>query len=120
VIENHSDTPRRVRVELRYAADFADLFEVKDGTSPKGSVGVVVHEAEVELSVDRAGQHRLTRLVFSAQGGELFEDHACSRSSSVLAADGRRASMCSAASMSSSGDRGVAMVGSASSNPRCR
>ncbi|MEO8438092.1 MAG: glycogen debranching N-terminal domain-containing protein [Chloroflexota bacterium] len=68
VVENHSDEPRQVRVELCYMADFADLFEVKDATSSKGQLGATVGRSGVVLWAERAGQRRATRLAFSAEG----------------------------------------------------
>jgi hypothetical protein len=68
VVDNHSDEARRIRVELCYAADFADLFEVKDATPPKGRHGATVDGSDVVLWVERDGQRRATRLSFSVAG----------------------------------------------------
>ncbi|HEX6231216.1 MAG TPA: glycogen debranching N-terminal domain-containing protein, partial [Actinomycetota bacterium] len=37
VVENHSETRRTIGLELRFGADFADIFEVKDRTPKKGA-----------------------------------------------------------------------------------
>jgi glycogen debranching enzyme len=75
VVENHSDEARRIRVELCYAADFADLFEVKDETPSKGHQGVTVGESDVLLWAERDGQRRATRLSFSV-AADLGADRA--------------------------------------------
>ena len=67
-VENHSGARRRVVIELRYDADFADLFEVKEAAAPKGELDAMVREREVALTVTRDGQRRGTRLVFGADG----------------------------------------------------
>jgi len=68
VVENHSDEERRVRVELRYAADFADLFEVKEATASKGHLSATVEPSGVVLTAQWDGQRRATRLAFSGEG----------------------------------------------------
>jgi len=69
VVENHSDKPLRVRVELQYASDFADLFEVKDASAiSQDNAGATTDGSSVELWAERGGQRRATRLTFGALG----------------------------------------------------
>ncbi|HET7276653.1 MAG TPA: glycogen debranching N-terminal domain-containing protein [Dermatophilaceae bacterium] len=75
VVSNNCDDPARVRVELSFAADFADLFEVKDDTCRDAVVEVAVGDAEVELSRSRYGHRRATSLQFSV-AGRLSDDRA--------------------------------------------
>ena len=37
-VQNHSDRPQTVMIEVRYGADFADIFEVKDQTPKRGTL----------------------------------------------------------------------------------
>jgi len=65
-IENDSQAPRTVRVELRFGADFADLFEVKEQRPKRGVLRVELGPNRVTLSYDRDAFRRGTRLEFSA------------------------------------------------------
>ena len=64
-VENHADTARRVAVELRYAADFADLFEVKAERiceravtcSVDGTVVILAYEHDGFRARHQAGVH---------------------------------------------------------------
>lgn len=65
-IENHSDSERRVRVELEYGSDFADLFEVKYLLDKRGRSWTEIEGPEVTLWYERDGYRRGTKLVFDA------------------------------------------------------
>src|SRR5215207_2618917 len=67
-VDNHGATPCRLRVELRYGTDFADLFEVKEGSTANRSTTVQVDGTAVTFTYERAGFRRGTRLVFSVEG----------------------------------------------------
>jgi len=75
VLENHSEQERTVRIELRFGADFADIFEIKDRTPKKGVTSAEVGSCEVTLWYRRDGFRRGTRISFS-EPGELREDGA--------------------------------------------
>jgi glycogen debranching enzyme len=67
-VENHADETRQVVVEVRYAADFADLFEVKDEEIRHRDVDVRVDETVVKLWYEHDGFRRGTQLEFTADG----------------------------------------------------
>jgi glycogen debranching enzyme len=78
-IRNFDDRRRVVGLVLQFAADFADLFEVRGSTRPRRGI---VHPAEV--GSDRVvlpytgldGGRRLTRLHFEPRPAELAADRA--------------------------------------------
>lgn len=65
VVENHSERERTVALELRFGADFADIFEIKDRTPKRGSTWAEVDTSEVTLRYRRDGFRRGTRISFS-------------------------------------------------------
>ncbi len=67
-VENHADIARRIAVELRYAADFADLFEVKAERIRERAVTCSVDGLVVTLAYEHDGFRRGTRLEFTADG----------------------------------------------------
>ncbi len=67
VVENNSDDPVHVRVDVRFGADFADLFEVREKGAKKGRRRTKVSGPDrVLLSYEREGYRRATEIVFSA------------------------------------------------------
>lgn len=75
VLENHSELERTVGLELRFGADLADIFEVKDRRPKRGVAWAQVGASEVTLWYRRDGFRRGTRISFS-EPGELREDAA--------------------------------------------
>lgn len=73
VIENHSEQERTVSLELRFGADFADIFEIKDRTPKRGNAWAEAGASEVTLWYRRDGFRRGTRISFS-ESCELRED----------------------------------------------
>jgi glycogen debranching enzyme len=78
-IVNHSTEPRRIRLELRYAADFADLFEVRGNRRERRGVAhaPVVRSDRLILSytgLDRV--RRATTLRFDPPPSRLSEEQA--------------------------------------------
>jgi glycogen debranching enzyme len=49
IIQNHSDRPQTVTVEIEYGADFADLFEVKDRIHKQGQQRTEVSGSRVTM-----------------------------------------------------------------------
>ena len=73
-VEHHGDEPRTVMVELRFAADFADLFEVKQEhvRDRSGEITVAVTgRRNVRMLYERDGFRRGTELRFDADVDEL-------------------------------------------------
>ena len=60
VVDNNGPTGRTLTLELRVAADFADLFEVKDGRAKQGRHHAEVGERRLTLSYRRGGFQRAT------------------------------------------------------------
>ncbi|TME82692.1 MAG: amylo-alpha-1,6-glucosidase [Chloroflexi bacterium] len=52
-IQNHSDRPQTVTIEIEYGSDFADLFEVKDRTPKRGQLRTDLGASLVTLSYTR-------------------------------------------------------------------
>jgi glycogen debranching enzyme len=73
VLENHSEQERTVGIELRFGADFADIFEIKDRRPKMGVTWAQVGASEVTLWYRRDGFGRGTRISFS-EPGDLRED----------------------------------------------
>jgi glycogen debranching enzyme len=65
-VENHSDLPARVEVEVRFGSDFADLFEVKEPRPKQGSLRTELGQDRVTLNYQRAGFSRATVVEFSS------------------------------------------------------
>jgi glycogen debranching enzyme len=66
VVQNNSADRVRVRVEIRFAADFADIFEVKDKTPKQGHVSSrVTGPDRVVMSYEHDGYRRRTEVIFS-------------------------------------------------------
>jgi len=66
VVQNNSVDRVRVRVEIRFAADFADIFEVKDKTPKQGHVSSrVTGPDRVVMSYEHDGYRRGTEVIFS-------------------------------------------------------
>src|SRR3989441_474197 len=67
-IQNHSDRPQSVTVDVEYGSDFADLFEVKDHAPRRGQIRAEVGTDHVQLIYHRDDFHRETIVTF----GEPF------------------------------------------------
>ncbi len=67
-IENHSEQERSLRVEVRFAADFADLFEVKARARKRGQSSTELSRNRVTLRYRHDGFERGTVITF----GESF------------------------------------------------
>ncbi len=63
-VENHSDREQLVSLEVQYAGDFADLFEVKDRTPKRGRLQVSAGAQGVRLQYTRDGFDRATLIEF--------------------------------------------------------
>ncbi len=64
-IQNHSDRPQTVTIEIQYGSDFADLFEVKDRTPKRGQLRTDLGASLVTLSYTRDTFRRDTVIEFS-------------------------------------------------------
>jgi glycogen debranching enzyme len=64
-VENNTPRPVEVEIELRFASDFADIFEVKDRLPKRGVMRTDVGDRRVTLSYERDGFRRSTRIEFS-------------------------------------------------------
>src|SRR5262245_32950346 len=73
VIENHDKEPMDLEVRLDAAADFADLFEVKDKLEKKGEIYSKLSNGTLTLGYQREGFKRETRITAS-QKGETRKD----------------------------------------------
>ncbi|MDC3957040.1 amylo-alpha-1,6-glucosidase [Polyangium jinanense] len=69
---NHSTKPIAIKLHIDAAADFADLFEVKDALAKKGELYREVREHELLLGYRREGFVRQT-LIGSSQPAEVSE-----------------------------------------------
>jgi glycogen debranching enzyme len=65
VLSNHSEEPLDVAVDLYVAADFADLFEVKDGHVRERDITALPGEDELRLRYRRGHYLRETRITVS-------------------------------------------------------
>jgi glycogen debranching enzyme len=74
-VENHSNAARRISVELRFAADFADLFEIKDRSEKRGRTWAEPGDGMVTLWYERQGFKRGTRIWLAAPGARCGDDH---------------------------------------------
>jgi len=73
VIENHDKEPIDLEIKLDAAADFADLFEVKDKLEKKGQTYSKLSNGTLTLGYQREGFKRETRITAS-QKGETRKD----------------------------------------------
>ena len=71
-VHNHHTRPLSLRLTIMFAADFADLFEVKDGRPGRRETTVSVNHDRVTLEYRRAGFTR--RTVIRAKGAVLSEE----------------------------------------------
>jgi glycogen debranching enzyme len=73
VLENLSDDPQRVKLELAYGSDFADVMEAQEKGNGKGRSWQEVSARSLTLWHDRDGYRRGTTLTFNRQGRVLKE-----------------------------------------------
>lgn len=59
-LDNHSTEPARMEISILFAADFADIFEVKDRLKKTGRLYTRVEESRVVLGYEREGLRRET------------------------------------------------------------
>jgi glycogen debranching enzyme len=71
VIENLSDEPREVRLEVGYGSDFADVMEAQNGGNSEGRSWVDLSARSATLWNEREGYRRGTVLTFNRQGRVL-------------------------------------------------
>ncbi|MCW3014845.1 MAG: Amylo-alpha,6-glucosidase [Solirubrobacterales bacterium] len=67
LLSNHLEEPMRIDVELAVAADFADLFEIKDAHIRERTVSATTRENELALRYRNGGFLRETRITVSEQ-----------------------------------------------------
>ena len=68
-VENLSDERRSVRVEFRFASDFADIMEAQQGGSDKkGRIEAELGARSITLGERRNGYERRTKITFRKQG----------------------------------------------------
>jgi glycogen debranching enzyme len=73
VVENHDKEAMDLEVKLDAAADFADLFEVKDKLEKKGQIYSKLSNGTLTLGYQREGYKRETRITAN-QKGETRKD----------------------------------------------
>lgn len=71
VIQNLSDEPRQVRLEVAYGSDFADVMEAQNGGNGEGKSWVDLSARSATLWNEREGYRRGTVLTFNRQGRVL-------------------------------------------------
>jgi glycogen debranching enzyme len=71
VLENLSDDPHEVRLEIAYGADFADVMEAQDGGNGEGRSWAETAARSATLWHDRDGYRRGTVVKFNRQGRVL-------------------------------------------------
>jgi len=64
-VQNHSDRPQTVTIEIEYGSDFADLFEVKDHSPKRGQLRTDLGPSQVTLTYRRDTFRRDTVIEFS-------------------------------------------------------
>lgn len=77
-VRNYDDRPRSVSIELAFAADFADLFEVRGTARARRGrhLPPVVEQDSIQLSYfGLDDRKRSTRFSFDPQPDELVSDH---------------------------------------------
>jgi len=67
-IQNHSDQPQSLTIDVEYGSDFADLFEVKDHAPRRGQIRAEVNTDHLRLIYKRDDFRRETIITF----GEPF------------------------------------------------
>ncbi len=75
IVTNNSPQPIRLELELRFEADFVDIFEVKDPRPKRGTTSAEVGTDRVTLNYQRDGFSRGTIVTFDA-AGELSGERA--------------------------------------------
>jgi glycogen debranching enzyme len=65
MVQNNSDRPQTVTIEIEYGSDFADLFEVKDRTPKRGQLSSALGASQVTLTYTRGTYRRDTVIEFS-------------------------------------------------------
>jgi hypothetical protein len=65
LLSNHLEEPLDVAADLEVAADFANLFEIKDGQVRERSITAIPRENALVLSYHRGGYLRETRITVS-------------------------------------------------------
>ncbi|MFL5919591.1 MAG: glycogen debranching N-terminal domain-containing protein [Gaiellaceae bacterium] len=73
VVENLSDDPREVKLELTYGSDFADVMEAQDNGNGAGRSWQDLSARSVTLWHERDGYRRGTTLTFNRNGRVLKE-----------------------------------------------
>lgn len=73
-VMNHTAEPLELDLRVEAAADFADLFEVKDALTKKGRLYSVVEDGRLVLGYSRESFVRETWVTASADEAELSED----------------------------------------------
>jgi hypothetical protein len=68
VLENLSEEPRDVRLELAYGSDFADVMEAQEDGSDEGRTWAETSARSVTMWHEREGYRRSTALAFKRQG----------------------------------------------------
>jgi len=71
VLQNLSDDPHDVKLELHYGTDFADVMEAQEGGNSKGKSWEELTARSVTLWHERDGYRRGTTLRFNRQGRVL-------------------------------------------------
>ena len=71
VVENLTDEPQQVKLELHYSSDFADVMEAQEGGNGKGKSWEELSSRSVTLWHERDGYRRGTRLRFNRKGRVL-------------------------------------------------
>jgi glycogen debranching enzyme len=71
VLQNLSDDPHEMKLELHYGTDFADVMEAQDGGNSNGRSWEELTARSVTLWHDRDGYRRGTTLRFNRQGRVL-------------------------------------------------
>src|SRR5258708_6016419 len=77
-VDNHTDSAADVELRMCFAADFADLLEIKYGKTSGRAVGARVDGGQVSLWYNNGGYRRGTTIVFD-QPGTLGPDEMCWR-----------------------------------------
>src|SRR5262249_39135551 len=82
-IENHCNEVQRIGVELHIAADFSDIFEIKQRSEKRGRTWVEPTDGMVTLWYERKTFKRGTRILYAAPGARWCDG--CVRFDVVLA-----------------------------------
>jgi glycogen debranching enzyme len=64
-VQNHSDRPQTMTIQVEYGSDFADLFEVKDRMPKRGQLRTELGPRKVTLTYTRDAFRRDTVIEFS-------------------------------------------------------